>query len=292
LRFLHIPKTGGTTLLKRVLQLVSEHAQEGHSLVRCYSGISPEQCTVLAGEAAALGATPYAARYLVAHAAVTATDVLKSRNGSSSLIAILRHPLTRLISYYNFLQLPPDAVAFAQWFRAKQQAPLRNIMTAYLSGTASGPHGLVSAHPAGLTRGHLQRAKALLAEDVWLFGLQEDYQAFVKALPSVWPEAARLDVGWQQHFVPLLHRASSGGAPAAGAELPLRLAEDDLSQALREEVSTSPCAHTPSWAGTDRAGGLRVQVMLANALDMELVLYATALLRRLQDLHALPRSGS
>eukprot|EP00730_Choanoeca_flexa_P007148 TRINITY_DN12288_c3_g2_i1.p2 TRINITY_DN12288_c3_g2~~TRINITY_DN12288_c3_g2_i1.p2 ORF type:complete len:327 (+),score=41.06 TRINITY_DN12288_c3_g2_i1:3064-4044(+) len=208
LYFIHVPKTGGTTLIRLFYNIATAHNQ---TMIRCIRHLTPSHCRDLTSERPEQhlrpdsSFDPFAFDYVIAHAAYKPPDLHTHSNVCD--FTILRHPVRRLLSYYSYLNLPATKVAFQKWYLTPAQRRLANIMTSFLSGIEADHLGHYAIKPG---KQHLQQA-TLRLHKLCFFGLLEDFDDVVQSLIHVGALDAKLTP--KEHVAPHQHHLSALQAP-------------------------------------------------------------------------------
>eukprot|EP00055_Hartaetosiga_balthica_P017214 m.113928 g.113928 ORF g.113928 m.113928 type:complete len:428 (+) comp9270_c0_seq17:222-1505(+) len=241
--FLHIPKTGGTTLIHGIGSWVesqnerddvgrSEQQQQHHqTFLRCIHEINAEHCHHIYSSSRA-DVPPLkdptliqSATIFVNHCGIAAAEkqgFLTSSSSSSPqstmtthFVSVVREPIARIVSLYNFYQ-PPSP--FWQWYVAFFRKKIGcNVETRYFDSQVTQWH---HKHPfpcpaenTSIARHFqelLQRAIETIFEKITLLGFHENHTAFFKALASTFlPFGERNDTFLSpllsQHAIPHAH---------------------------------------------------------------------------------------
>jgi hypothetical protein len=155
------------------------------------------------------------------------TRVLGNITRRHIVLTILREPVARLVSFYNFKRPPVD---FATWYFGIARDQACNLQTAYLAGALAGPETVWNGDCSRVTRLHLLRAQHRAATAVTLLGVQHRY-----------PEAVATAACFLSLDAPARERlVSSHFAPHQQADAPEGyrfVRPEDLSPILVEKVS-------------------------------------------------------
>lgn len=217
-------RAGGTSLF---LALLNYTNRTGLGFARCMHVVSPERCVAWSGGPQVSEAPARAAHVLAGHMPLALdARVLGNITRRHVVLTILREPVARLVSFYNFKRPPVD---FPTWYFAIARNQSCNLQTAYLAGALAGPETVWNGDCSQITPLHLLRAQHRAATAVTLLGVHHRYAEAIATAACF----LSLDAPARERLV------SSHVAPHRQAEAPegyrfVRL--EDLSPFLVEKV--------------------------------------------------------
>lgn len=196
--FLPSPFIGGTSLFLALLDYTN---RTGLGFARCMHAVTPARCVVWSGGEAVAASPASLARVLVGHMPLALdARVLGGIPRQRAVLAILREPVSRLVSFYNFRRPP---ASFDTWYASSVRAQACNLMTAYMAGALAGPETVYGGDCSRVTRADLHRAQHRAATFVTVLGLQHRYAEAVATVGCFFsldePARLRLTIG---HIAP------------------------------------------------------------------------------------------
>mmetsp|Transcript_15942 Transcript_15942/g.36991 ORF Transcript_15942/g.36991 Transcript_15942/m.36991 type:complete len:372 (-) Transcript_15942:246-1361(-) len=266
--FFHVPKCAGTSLTRA---LKAAAAARG---VKVCDGKSSAE-----GECRDFGAG-----LVVGHQFYGLVPVTRERGLASIYFTMLRHPIPRVASLYNYIRSSRHhhlhsrvmSMSLVEFVGSERGGEASNEMTRMLCGPRSGPE----SHRCAGDRSHaLLKAKQHLAQDFAAVGLQECFEESVELVSEAvpWIGSWRGLVGpTSSHSSGARHagRREKEGSPS-GAGGPAVVKVPGLSGAPLNRAS----AEAARQASELSAGEMRA-ILDLNEWDLELYEYALSLFRK------------